>query len=239
MLSAMRRLIVLGAVLLVAAGCGGGSAQQDAISKSAAPKLVLQQSALGAAFTQFDGGKQVLADRPAGPRFDTTRFDRLGGWKSRFKRTGDATTRGPLVVESRLDLFAADDGAKKDYGAYLLQYHDAAGKALASLGDEAHSFTFTTGSGQFEVSVLHGRVAGTERHRLGERQRLQRQAHARGRAGARTRTGAANGDGSVATAAADSPAAAASGWRGRPACRPRRRAAGRRNDRDSRTRRSQ
>ena len=151
MLSAMRRLIVLGAVLLVAAGCGGGSAQQDAISKSAAPKLVLQQSALGAAFTQFDGGKQVLADRPAGPRFDTTRFDRLGGWKSRFKRAGDATTRGPLVVESRLDLFAADDGAKKDYGAYLLQYHDAAGKALASLGDEAHSFTFTTGSGQFEV----------------------------------------------------------------------------------------
>jgi hypothetical protein len=150
MLSAMRRLIVLGAVLLVAAGCGGGSAQ-DAISKSAAPKLVLQQSALGAAFTQFDGGKQVLADRPAGPRFDTTRFDRLGGWKSRFKRTGDATTRGPLVVESRLDLFAADDGAKKDYGAYLLQYHNAAGKALASLGDEAHSFTFTTGSGQFEV----------------------------------------------------------------------------------------
>jgi hypothetical protein len=151
MLSAMRRLIVLGAALLVAAGCGGGSAQQDAISKSAAPKLVLQQSALGAAFTQFDDGKQVLADRPAGPRFDTTRFDRLGGWKSRFKRTGDATTRGPLVVESRLDLFAADDGAKKDYGAYLLQYHDAAGKALAGLGDEAHSFTFTTGSGQFEV----------------------------------------------------------------------------------------
>lgn len=146
----MRGLIVLGAVLLVAAGCGGGSAQ-DAISKSAAPKLVLQQAALGPPFTQFDGGKQVLADRPAGPRFDTTRFDRIGGWKSRFRRIGDATTRGPLVVESRLDLFATDDGAKKDYGAYLLQYRDAAGKALAGLGDEAHSFRFTTGSGRFEV----------------------------------------------------------------------------------------
>ena len=59
--------------------------------------------------------------------------------------------QGPLVVESRVDLFAADDGARKDYGAYLLQYHDAAGKALGGLGDEAHSFTFTTGSGQFEV----------------------------------------------------------------------------------------
>ena len=148
---AMRALIVLGAVVLVAAGCGGGSGKHDAISTSAAPKLVLQPSQVGPAFTQFDGGKQVLADRPPGPRFDTTRFGRVGGWKSRFKRAGDATTRGPLVLESRVDLFAGDDGAKKDYGAYLLQYHDAAGKALGGLGDEAHSFTFTTGSGQFEV----------------------------------------------------------------------------------------
>ncbi len=148
----MRALIVLGAAAaLVVAGCGGGSAKHDAISTSAAPGLVLQQSALGPAFTQFDGGKQVLADRLPGPRFDTTRFDRIGGWKARFKRAGGNETRGPLVVESRLDLFATDDGAKKDYGAYLLQYHDATGNALAGLGDEAHSFTFTTGSGQFAV----------------------------------------------------------------------------------------
>ena len=147
----MRGALVLGAVVLVAAGCGGGSAKHDAITAAAAAKLVLQPSQLPPPFTQFDGGKQVLADRPSGPRFDTTRFGRVGGWKSRFKRAGDATTRGPLVVESRVDLFADDDGAKKDYGAYLLQYHDAGGKALGGLGDEAHSFTFTTGSGQFEV----------------------------------------------------------------------------------------
>ena len=147
----MRTLIVLGAVALLAAGCGGSSAQHSTISADAAPKLVLQPSALGPAFSQFDGGKQVLADRLPGPRFDPTRFGRIDGWKARFKRRGDRTTRGPLVVESRLDLFATDDGAKKDYGAYLLQYHDAKGNALGGLGDEAHSFTFTTGSGQFEV----------------------------------------------------------------------------------------
>jgi hypothetical protein len=147
----MRGLLVLGAAVLVAAGCASGSAKHGAITATAAPKLVLQPAELGPAFTQFDGGKQVMADRPPGPRFDTTRFGRVGGWKSRFKRAGDAATRGPLVVESRVDLFASDDGAKKDYGAYLLQYHDASGKALGGLGDEAHSITFTTGSGQFEV----------------------------------------------------------------------------------------
>ena len=63
-----------------------------------------------------------MADRLPGPRFDTTRFGRVGGWKSRFRRAGTRSTRGPLVVESRLDLFESTDGAKKDFAAYLQQF---------------------------------------------------------------------------------------------------------------------
>jgi len=143
----MRRAALAVAVLALAA-CGGSS---DAISVQSAPKLVLQRDALGPEWTQFDAGKQVMADRPAGPRFDTTRFGRIGGWKSRFRRSGSSATEGPLVVESRLDLFKDAKGAAQDYIAYLAEYATWVAHPVADLGDEARSFTSTTGSGQFKV----------------------------------------------------------------------------------------
>jgi hypothetical protein len=138
----------LAVVVLVLAACGGSS---DTISATSAPKLVLQRDALGAEWSQFDAGKQVMADRPPGPRFDTTRFGRIGGWKSRFKRSGASATEGPLVVESRLDLFKDAKGAGHDYIAYLAQYATWVAKPVGDLGGEARSFTSTTGSGQFKV----------------------------------------------------------------------------------------
>ncbi len=133
-------------LLVGVAGCGGHS---DTIARKEAPKLVLQQSMLGAGYTQFDGGRQVMADRQSGPRFDPRRFARIDGWKSRFKKGGSTT--GPLVVESRLDLFKGSDGAHQDYLAYLSQYKDWRPRQVAGLGDEAHAFTSSTGSGRFAV----------------------------------------------------------------------------------------
>jgi|tagenome__1003787_1003787.scaffolds.fasta_scaffold20983544_6 hypothetical protein len=141
----MRRAVLL-ILLFGAAGCGGHGG--NAISQKSAPKLVLQQSMLGAGYTQFDGGRQVMADRQPG-RSDPQRFDRIDGWKSRFKKGG--STLGPLVVESRLDLFKANGGAHQDYLAYLSHYKDWESPEVTGLGDEAHAFTSTTGSGKFAV----------------------------------------------------------------------------------------
>lgn len=125
------------------AGCFGGGGM--AIQQSQGPQLVLQPADLPSVFTQFDGGKQVRADYLPGPREDPTRFDRVNGWKARFKRGGDAETPGPLVVESRLDLFEDAGGAERDLEAYREQFEaDGSGRFIdvPELGDEAVAWTF-------------------------------------------------------------------------------------------------
>ena len=46
------------------------------------------------------------------------RFDRLGGWKARYRRPGSRKSAGPLVIESRADVFETADGATSDFDAY-------------------------------------------------------------------------------------------------------------------------
>jgi hypothetical protein len=103
--------LVLAALL---GGCSGGD--ERAIAESKLPTLVLQPGDLSKVWQQFDEGKQVRADAPSGRRADPTRFDRKGGWKARYRRAGTPATPGPLVIESRADLFGDSDGAKKDFG---------------------------------------------------------------------------------------------------------------------------
>ena len=123
---------------------------------SAMPMLVLQTGDLADVFVQFDYGPQGSADVVPGPRADATRFDRDGGYKARYRRAGDATSMGPLLVESRADLFASYDGAEQDLAAYLAEYEqtvrEAAGATAEvidppSLGEEAVAMTLlqTTG----------------------------------------------------------------------------------------------
>ena len=93
---------------------------------------------------------------PPGPREDPTRFGREGGWKARYKRSGSTGTRGPLVVESRLDLFEGDGGAQDDLDAYEREFKASlegglAGRLLrvSRLGDRALAITFRQGAGRF------------------------------------------------------------------------------------------
>jgi hypothetical protein len=145
----MRRPSVLAAtsllVLLALAACGGGSAGIPEKSLSA---LVLKTSDLPR-FEQFDAGAQVRLDNSAGARQDPQRFGREGGWKARYRRGGGPSTSGPLVVESRADLFDSQGGATKDLAAYRHDFDAAVAAApetvreLAApdVGDDAIALT--------------------------------------------------------------------------------------------------
>ena len=151
-------LALLAAVLaLLAAGCfGGGDDGGSSVSAADGESLVLQQEDVGSELTQFDRGVQRRADLSP-PRDDPSRFDRQGGWKARFSRSGTRTTEGALVVSSLADLFASDGDAAEDFEldqASLDQFATAGGREVpvSGLGDEARAVTFSQG---LKPNVIH------------------------------------------------------------------------------------
>jgi hypothetical protein len=145
-----RTVLILAALLL--AGCsgddGGGGPK---VSASKGEDLVLSFADVGKPFTQFDEGAQRRTDM-APPRDDPDRFGREGGWKARFQRGGSVKTAGPLVIESRADLFESTGGANEDFDLYKEALDElalgAAGQTVEpapALGEEAHAVTFRQG----------------------------------------------------------------------------------------------
>jgi hypothetical protein len=120
------------------------------------PDLVLLPADLPG-FSQFALGPQVAADAHAGPRKDPVRFGRLGGFITRYRPADAAVGSGPLVIESRADLFASTSAAKQDLDAYSAEYEvtiaASGGKELGNVtvGDEARAFTFGGGADFFYV----------------------------------------------------------------------------------------
>jgi len=128
-------------VLVVVTGCGSSAAR---VAVKQLPTLVLQPGDLPPAFARFDEGEQVSLDRVPGPRYDPARFGRESGWKARYRRPGTATTPGPLVVESRADVFANSSGASDDLSAYRDQFVHAVAAHLIQaprIGDGAIAMT--------------------------------------------------------------------------------------------------
>jgi hypothetical protein len=102
-------------------------------------------------FSQFAEGAQVRSDAHPGPRNDPARFGRSAGWIARYRRS-DGSTKGPLVVESRTDLFDSADGAGKDLDAYAREYAGQSGAEeidAPALGDGARAFRFGSASDHF------------------------------------------------------------------------------------------
>jgi hypothetical protein len=131
------------ATVMLAAGCMGESGR--AIEAAALPNLVLQPADLGNDFVRFDEGPLGRADFQPGPRSDTQRFGRLEGWKARYRRAGEASVPGPLVVVSIVDLFEDAEGAEEDLDAYRAEF-DALGRAEADapvIGDDVVAVAFT------------------------------------------------------------------------------------------------
>ena len=134
-------------VVLVAAGCFGSDG--SSVSATKGESLVLAQSDVGKDFTQFDKGKQRLADLTP-PRDKPDRFGRKGGWKARFSRPGSHKTQGPLVISSLADLFGSAKGARDDFALYrdaLGQFVSTGGRPIAApdLGDESYAITYRQG----------------------------------------------------------------------------------------------
>jgi hypothetical protein len=102
-------------LVLLAAGCAAGG---EGIGEARLPELVLQPRDLPPVWVQFDEGRQIRADAPSGRRADASRFDRKGGWKARYRRPGSVATRGPLVIESRAELFETAAGAEDELKAH-------------------------------------------------------------------------------------------------------------------------
>jgi hypothetical protein len=162
-----RLTVVLCLAAALAAGCGHSAAPR--FEDSELSNLVLLPSDLPKAFQQFDEGRQVRADAHPGPRASATRFGRQDGWKARYHRRGDATTKGPLVIESRADVFRDGGGARKDLDAYA-QEADAADAVqsidVPSLGDEARGSMLLQGNARtglryYTVAWRDGRITAS------------------------------------------------------------------------------
>jgi hypothetical protein len=150
---AVRRLCIVIVIAFAAgSGCMGGG-DSAAIDKSELKALVLQPEDLPRAFIRFDEGRQTRIDQPGGTLAEVDRYGRQDGWKARYRRPGSSATRGPLVVESKVDVFDGSGGAEQELEAERdaivegLHVDDAAPK----LGEESFVATGTQGSGRFAV----------------------------------------------------------------------------------------
>jgi len=140
-------LLALTAVLL--SGCDS----QSAIAKSRLSALVLSQKDMPSGFSEFYNGPQVRLDNQGSARSDASRDGREGGWIARLRRTDPGQTQGPLVIESRADLFKDSGGARADLAAYRVLFSQTSGAELknvvvSGLGDEAAGITFTQPGGR-------------------------------------------------------------------------------------------
>ena len=114
--SRSHRGAILGSLLLLTL-LGSGCAGEASIEERALPSLVLQEADVPQ-LQLFDEGPQARGDLPSGDRGDPERYGRKGGWKARFRLpSASSESRGPLVVESRADLFGDANGAEKDLQA--------------------------------------------------------------------------------------------------------------------------
>jgi hypothetical protein len=140
-------------LVLVLGGCVVGNDEKQ-IDRSAISTLVLAPGDLSNVWVPFNSGRQVSADAPAGVRSNPLRFDRLDGWIARFRRPGSQKTSGPLVIESRADLFEAADGARDELSTARSELGKAIGGRPAAepladpaIGDEAFAATILQRSG--------------------------------------------------------------------------------------------
>jgi hypothetical protein len=145
------RRAVLFLAILGLAGCSlTGDDGGASIEVAELQKLVLQPDDLPRSFVRFDEGRQIAADFPAGARADPARFGRRDGWKARYRRSGTIQTTGPLVIESKADVFDSGEGAEDDFEAARAETDKSEPEwqpiGEPGLGDESFAATLLQGA---------------------------------------------------------------------------------------------
>jgi hypothetical protein len=139
------------ALVLALAGCSGDDDGDGYGAGELERMVVLRDDLEGSGWTRFDWGRQERSDQPTGQRSDPARFGRVDGWKARYRRPGSPQTSGPLVVESRADVFEASDGARSDFDAYgsELETSGTPLEEVPDLGERAIVATLRQGDVRF------------------------------------------------------------------------------------------
>jgi hypothetical protein len=136
--------------LLFLPACGS----EPKIDATQLKALALARSDLPPQFQVFAEGPTATLDTQGTPRSSLQRFGRKGGWVARFNRGGSATTKGPLVVVSTVDVFDDSGGAKDDLGAFETMFgravanRDAQAVTVNGLGDDAAGVTIRQPGGK-------------------------------------------------------------------------------------------
>lgn len=133
---------------------GADRTAPDLLAATMLPRLVLQPRDLGTGLTRFDEGPQTLSDAPPGERGEPGRFERQGGWKARYRHAGSGPPRGPLVVESRADVFRDTGGAARELAALARALPGGSGRGTGmrviparelDVGEDSIGLTTATG----------------------------------------------------------------------------------------------
>ena len=113
------------------------------------PRLVLQPRDVPGGLVAFDEGELEPTDSSVGAVGDAGGPRRTAGWKARYRQRDPDRARGPLVVESIVELF--DDGAaaathlddlRAHLGRRILAHDSGDARALDGLGDAAALATY-------------------------------------------------------------------------------------------------
>jgi hypothetical protein len=149
LLSGPGRWCILLAAAALLGGCSGQEEEEPSVPKRSLEALVLQIGDLGRPFVQFDEGPQTARDLRPATEANPTRFGRVGGWKARYRRPGDPRTEGPLVVESKADLFGDTEGAEQDLESYEEDLGELETVDAPDVGDETLALTLRQGDLRF------------------------------------------------------------------------------------------
>jgi hypothetical protein len=146
------RLLLIALLSLgLGVGCMGGDDEAGYDADQLEAMVLPAEDLEGRGWTRFDWGKQTRTDQPSGQRSDPARFGRVDGWKARYRRPGTRQTEGPLVIESRADVFDDADGATSDFDAYGSELQNAGTELeeLTDLGDRGLIATLAQGDVRF------------------------------------------------------------------------------------------
>jgi hypothetical protein len=139
----VRRVPLAFVAVAFLAGCGGAGAK---IAVRALPRLVLQPTDVPRS-APVELGAIGIADVTPGAREDLHRFGRKGGWIARY--------RGPVRIASTADLFGSEDGAKKDFDAYNVQFQE---EIVDSDASERFVAVPRVGAGSLAVTIASNGV---------------------------------------------------------------------------------